>query len=215
MKDMINILCFGDSNTFGTNPTGGRWSREIRWTGRLQTLLGSNYYVIEEGLGGRTTLFEDSFEPHRSGLTALPYSMLSHKPLDLVILSLGTNDTKTYFNLTPRLIAKGMETLVNYINNFSYGDSHYSIPRVLIISPILVGDKVTTSRFAGFDETSREKTEMLFKEYEKVAKATNSYLLDAKIWAQPSLTDQLHMEEEDHLRLAEAIFRKIKDIFIE
>ena len=46
---MINILCFGDSNTNGSNPSGGRWGRWERWTGVLQKLLGDNYYVIEEG----------------------------------------------------------------------------------------------------------------------------------------------------------------------
>ena len=65
---MKTILCFGDSNTFGTNPSGGRWPREIRWPGRLQQLLGNEFYVIEEGCGGRTTVWEDNLELYlRSG----------------------------------------------------------------------------------------------------------------------------------------------------
>ena len=83
----MNILCFGDSNTFGSNPEGGRYPREIRWPGRLQILLGSDDYVIEEGMGGRTTVWDDPLEPNRNGLSALPIALLSHKPLDLVILS--------------------------------------------------------------------------------------------------------------------------------
>ena len=46
-----HILCFGDSNTFGTNPAGGRWPLHVRWTGVLQQLLGAEYRVIEEGCG--------------------------------------------------------------------------------------------------------------------------------------------------------------------
>ena len=68
---MINILCFGDSNTNGTNPAGGRWPRDKRWPGILQRLLGEDYYVIEEGCGGRTTVFEDCLELDKNGRTQL------------------------------------------------------------------------------------------------------------------------------------------------
>ena len=73
---MINILCFGDSNTFGTNPKGGRHSWNTRWPGRLQVLLGPEYYVIEEGMGGRTTVWDDPLEPGRCGIQALPMACL-------------------------------------------------------------------------------------------------------------------------------------------
>ena len=59
---MINILCFGDSNTFGSNPAGGRWPLHKRWTSVLQDLLGEEFHVIEEGCGGRTTVMEDFLE---------------------------------------------------------------------------------------------------------------------------------------------------------
>ena len=39
---MINLLCFGDSNTFGTNPKGGRHAWNTRWPGRLQVLSEGN-----------------------------------------------------------------------------------------------------------------------------------------------------------------------------
>ena len=45
---MKNILCFGDSNTYGFVPgIGTRYDRGTRWTGRLAKALGSDYYVIE------------------------------------------------------------------------------------------------------------------------------------------------------------------------
>jgi lysophospholipase L1-like esterase len=68
---MYNILCYGDSNTFGYIPGSGgqRYGRDIRWTGRLQHLLGERYYVIEEGLGGRTTVWDDPIEEHKNGKT--------------------------------------------------------------------------------------------------------------------------------------------------
>jgi len=46
---MKNILCYGDSNTYGYNPENGqRYDYNIRWTGILQNLLGLEYRVIEE-----------------------------------------------------------------------------------------------------------------------------------------------------------------------
>ena len=94
---MKNILCYGDSNTFGFTLEGGRHPYHIRWTGRLQQALGPEYRVIEEGCGGRTTVFEDEIDLGRNGRTSLPVCLNSHKPLDLVILMLGTNDMKNRF----------------------------------------------------------------------------------------------------------------------
>ena len=108
---MPNILCFGDSNTFGTNPCGGRWSRDVRWPGALQQRLGPAYYIIEEGLGGRTTVIEDTLEPDKNGRRHLPVALRSHRPLDLVILMLGTNDMKHRFSLLPADLARGAAEL--------------------------------------------------------------------------------------------------------
>lgn len=60
---MKTILCYGDSNTWGYVPGSldfktvyvERYPRTIRWPGLLQQYLGSEYYVVEEGLNGRTT----------------------------------------------------------------------------------------------------------------------------------------------------------------
>lgn len=116
---MKNILCFGDSNTFGTNPEGGRHGREVRWPGRLQKLLGDDWYVIEEGMGGRTTVWDDPLEPNRRGIAALPIALTSHRPLDLVIISLGTNDCKAFFHASPKVIARGAEALCKLVLNFT------------------------------------------------------------------------------------------------
>ena len=100
---MKNVLCFGDSNTFGTNPAkpGTRHPLDARWTGRLAELLGPEWRMVEEGMGGRTSVFDDPLEPHRSGLEALPIALQSHRPLDYAVVMLGTNDLKEIFNASP------------------------------------------------------------------------------------------------------------------
>src|SRR3954462_1773041 len=96
---MKTIVCFGDSNTWGYDPaSNGRFGPTNRWTGVLQTALGSDYRVIEEGLNGRTTTVDDPIHDHRNGRHYLPPCLESHAPFDLVTIMLGTNDLKARFN---------------------------------------------------------------------------------------------------------------------
>ena len=114
-----HILCFGDSNTHGycadpgdTADGGIRFNEDERWTRRLQAALGGDYLVTEEGLSGRTTCFND---PIHEGLNALNYiypCLKSHEFIDLLIIMLGTNDTKDRFYASPACIALGMARLV-------------------------------------------------------------------------------------------------------
>ena len=60
---MKNILCFGDSNTWGYDPaTQTRFDNKIRWTGVLQENLGDKFNIIEQGLNGRTTKIDETLE---------------------------------------------------------------------------------------------------------------------------------------------------------
>ncbi|MDD3369780.1 MAG: SGNH/GDSL hydrolase family protein [Lachnospiraceae bacterium] len=205
---MINILCLGDSNTFGSNPLGGRHSRQTRWTGILQETLGRDYYVIEEGMGGRTTVWDDPYEPNRSGKMALPIILQSHKPIDLVILSLGTNDCKAHFHASAKMTAKGAELLCHIIKTYDYGDG-MPIPEILLVSPIHIGADLSRNKFDSFDETSVQKSIQLATYYQATAKRLGCLFLDAAEVAVPSDEDQLHMDAMSHRALAMAIADKI------
>ena len=111
---MTTILCYGDSNTYGYNPVNGlRYPKDVRWTGVLQKLLGEQYAVIEEGCNGRTTVFEDIAEPWKAGLGYLKPCLNTHKPIDFVIMMLGSNDLKRMFHASAKEIADGAEQLVS------------------------------------------------------------------------------------------------------
>lgn len=209
---MINILCFGDSNTFGTNPAGGRHPRDVRWPGRLQALLGPDYYVIEEGMGGRTTVWDDPLEPGRCGIQMLPIALQSHRPLDLVILALGTNDCKAHFHASAGVIAKGMENLCQTVQRFDYG-TNYTIPRILVLSPVYIRDDIEHCPYASFDETAPAKSRELAPLYRKTAEAMGCLFLDASELAEASPLDQLHLDGEAHRKLAEGIFKMVKAVF--
>ena len=200
---MKHILCFGDSNLFGTNPSGGRWPLEQRWTGLLSSALGPGYRIIEEGLGGRTTVFDDPLEEDKNGCRQLPVLLHSHRPLDLVIISLGTNDCKTLFNANARIIAKALEKLALTVRNYPYGE-HYPIPQVLVISPIFIGEHIQDSSFASFDHDSYLLSKSLGPAIRSMAEKNGLLFLDAALVAQPSPIDQLHMDADGHAALARA-----------
>ena len=209
---MHTILCYGDSNTFGTNPGGGRWGIDQRWTGLLGSMLGGSYRIIEEGLGGRTTVFDDPLEPKKNGLEYLPVSLQSHRPLDLVILSLVTNDCKSLNGANERIIAKGLEKLAIMVKTHAYGPG-YPIPQVLVISPIHIGDDIESSVFASFDRGSAALSKRLANPIRNMAEQQHILFFDAATVATSSPIDQLHMDQEGHASLAKALYSLILPVF--
>lgn len=115
---MKRILIYGDSNTFGIAPMRGLedspvLARRERWGDKLADALGSDFDVVIQGLPGRTTVFDDPVEGiHLNGLRILPAIIHSHKPIDLLIIALGTNDQKQKFGLGAIDIALGVTRLV-------------------------------------------------------------------------------------------------------
>lgn len=209
---MVNILCFGDSNTFGTNPSGGRWQLHERWPGVLQELLGGDFRVMEEGLGGRTTVLDDELEGDKSGRRHLPMLLRSHRPLDLVIIMLGTNDMKHRFSMLPVDIANGAAELGRIAERYDYGPA-YPVPRVLLVSPIRIREGIEHSVYTGFTEDAAAVSGQLAPLYQKQADANNWLYFDAASVAAPSERDCLHMEKEDHRKLAEALSKIIVQCF--
>ena len=215
---MKNILCFGDSNTYGFIPAvGGRYDRDTRWTALLSKLLGEDYYVIEEGLNGRTNAFDDplDFDDTKNGRKMLPTILNSHIPLDLVIIMLGSNDSKLRFNATAYDIAKAQARLGEMATKITAEKNFDGKPaKVLLISPIHVGPGMAdTSPFrAEFGERSIFLTKELAANVEEFAKATGAYFFDAASVAEPSPIDSLHLDEAGHKALAEALAAKIKEI---
>lgn len=109
----MNILCFGDSNTYGYKPDGtGRFDTDTRWTSLLQKKLGADHRVFEEGLCGRTTVFQDDLREGRRGLDLIGVTMEMHNPIDLLIVMLGTNDCKARYNASAGTIAKGLAQVI-------------------------------------------------------------------------------------------------------
>ena len=209
---MREILCFGDSNTYGLIPgTKERYTSNIRWTGILaDRLYQDGIRVVEEGLCGRTTVFEDELRDNRRGCDLLPVILESHNPVDLVILMLGTNDCKTYYHASAEVIGLGIEKLLGQIRQANEN------AKVLLISPILLGDEVWKPEFdPEFGRESVETSKGLKTVYQNIATAHGVDFLAASDYAEASLVDREHLSKEGHKKLAEAVLTKIKEIYFE
>lgn len=211
---MKRILCYGDSNTFGHNPKDcSRLSENLRWTRLLKKLLGDEYEVIEEGLCGRTTVYDDCFSDGLNGIKLLEPILKTHSPVDLVVLMLGTNDIQLQFASTPHDSARGIEALVKIIKNpMLYGDKNP--PEILIVSPILIDPAIANSMFADLYGVERavEFSKQLAPKYENISKLYKAHFINAAEFAKASVLDGVHMDAENHKKFAENIAEKIKNI---
>ena len=209
------ILLFGDSNTWGFTPaTEERYPEEIRWSGIVRKNLGSDYEVIEEGLNGRTTVFDDPVREYMNGIRYIGPCLLSHFPLDLVVVMLGTNDTKQRFGLNAWAIAEGINRIIDVIKRVSSETKGSGCPKILIAAPILIGPEMDRSPYAAEFEglKTHELSKQLGPEYRRVAEAAGCAFFDASKYAAPSRKDSLHMEPEGHASLASAMEAKIREL---
>ncbi|HEY9595908.1 MAG TPA: SGNH/GDSL hydrolase family protein [Spirochaetia bacterium] len=206
---MKEILCFGDSNTWGYSPAGtGRFPRDIRWTGVLQTALGSGFFVIEEGLNGRTTVWEDPIEGDKVGKRHLLPCLLSHAPLDLVVLLLGTNDLKKRYSAATTDIAQGVEVLLDIVAASKAGPEEKA-PQVLLVAPPPLAK---LSAFAQMFEGGTEKSKSFSALFAQVAAAHGCPFLDAGSVVRSSDLDGIHLDAPEHRKLGEAIAREVRKI---
>ena len=205
---MKTVLCFGDSNTWGYSPLdGSRHPHDVRWTGVLQRSLGDGFRVIEEGLNGRTNATNEEERPIRSGLDVLPILLESHRPLDLVVIMLGTNDLKHDFNLSAEQIADGARQVCR-----SVIDCEYLVdpPQILLISPTHVELMTEEEQdiFIGAIEKSRE----LARHYQVVAEDLGIHFLDASRIVVKTNLDGVHWDAGQHHDFGKALSGMIGQI---
>ncbi len=201
------IVAFGDSNTWGSNPaTGERLPRAQRWPTVLQGELGPEFEVIAEGLRGRTTVHDDPIEPYRSGADALPPCLMSHAPVDLVILALGCNDLKKRFSLSPFDIAAGAARLIFLVRAYGEGPDARP-PRILLIAPPPLA-KLTG--YAEMFEGGAEKSRLLGQRLDEIAREAGVAFLDAGAVIRCSDRDGIHYEPDQHALLGRAVAQAVR-----
>jgi len=206
---MKTVLCYGDSNTWGFNPvTQDRFPITERWTGVLAHELGAGYRVVEEGLNGRTTLWDDPIEEWRNGKTYLLPCLWSHKPIDLVIIMLGTNDLKERFSVSAYDIAAGAGVIVDLTLRSGAGPNGGS-PQVLLMAPPVVA-KLTD--YAEMFEDAEAKSKKFAEHYQRVARNYGCHFLDTAQIIVSSDRDGIHFEMGEHRKLGLAVAARVREI---
>ncbi len=198
---MKRVLCFGDSNTWGYEPqVGTRYDETVRWTGRLQQHL-PQARIIEEGLNGRTAVWEDPIEEHRNGKSYLLPCLLSQAPLDLVILMLGTNDCKSRFGLTSSDVAAGVRTLGQIILASDAGRAGKA-PKLLIVCPPFLQYQREADYLCSFNDISHTVAKELPIKYQRLTAELGCAYLDLSDKITPSPRDGIHLEPDEHKKIA-------------
>lgn len=197
---MVNVLCYGDSNTYGYTPDWkSRYPRNVRWPGALQALLGEAFYVVEDGLIGRTTAFPDSNRYGRSAMDFLPVAIESHSPLDYVVLMLGTNDCKAEKTRSAEEAAAGLDRLVRLATGML---PMYT--KLVVVTPPPIHAPVL-ERDPDFDAQSIAVSEGLAEQQRMIASAYGCLYLDAGTVTLTSDEDGEHLDEQGHAALAKAV----------
>jgi lysophospholipase L1-like esterase len=218
---MKTILCFGDSNTWGYNADATlkagypvRHPPHVRWTGVLAAALGSEFRVVEEGQNGRTTVFDDPLSAApRNGRTVLPILLESQKPIDLVILMLGTNDLKTIFNCPAADTANGIGVLAKMVLSSDAGPRNHA-PQLLIVSPAAIGDLSRVPELAARLHGAAEKSRRFPGLYAAQAKALGIAFFDAQSVVSPCAEDGIHLDAAAHEALGTALAAEVQRLFL-
>lgn len=204
---MKKILCFGDSNTYGYIPNNGaRYDKNTRWTGVLSLLSHGKFEIIEDGCNNRTAFAANSAGKIFTGYEILPELLTDD--FDAVVLAIGINDTQFLYNLSSIEIASGVEKLINIVKVKS------PQTKIILVAPSILTDDVLNGNFAClFDRTSIEKSRQLPLLYQKIAEKQNIEFLDLNSVAKTSSLDGLHYAPEQHLKIAQAIFTILSELF--
>ena len=210
---MKTILCFGDSLTFGEDPaTGLRHAYEDRWPSALEAGLGGNARIIPEGLGGRTTAYEDgSSSIERNGARILPVFLASHAPLDLVVIMLGSNDLRAALHGRPAAAGQGIRRLIRIVRGHHAEDPRYPLPKVLVMSPphVVESDEpMIGENFAGAIESSKQ----LARHYRHWADLEGAHFFDAAEAAVASPIDGVHLDAANTRAIGEALVPVVTSI---
>ena len=210
-KYIKKIICFGDSNTHGYNSkTMGRFSEEERWPKLLGKFLGEDYDVVEEGLEGRTACFEDPLFEGLCGFKYIYPCIMTHKPVDLLIIMLGTNDVKERFSATPENVAKGIDRLIQKALDTKI--AFRNEPNVLLVCPPPINPGYEkTDIYGEMGDNCVEKSKLLAPLYKKVAELKGIHFIDAGNIEGVDMYpyDHMHLSLDAHKNLAKFLSEMI------
>ena len=180
----MNVICFGDSNTFGYDPCsslGERYDAKFRWVDLLADATG--YKIRNNGMNGREI-------PRRE--TVFPGST------DLLVILLGTNDLLQ--GNSASVVTERMEKFLEQLN--------VDRERILLIAPppLQRGEWVQ-------DEALIAASAALGQNYYNLAQRLGIQFLDSGEWGIPLAYDGVHFTEQGNVRFACRLLEYLRSFF--
>ena len=209
---MNQILIYSDSLTWGIIPDSRkRLSFEKRWPGIFEKRLidaSFDVRVIENCLNGRRTAWSDPFKEGRDGSQGLAQVIEMHSPLKLVILMLGSNDFQCTHDNNAWLSAQGTAKLIQIIQKAPI-EPDMPIPEIMVVAPppIIEPKGAIANKF----KDSEQRCVGLAAELETVAKEQGVYYFDAGNVTKASVVDGIHLDEDQHQLLGEALANAVTE----
>ncbi len=198
----MNVVLFGDSNTYGYNPLGDRY--ENRYASILKRQFLNKINIYEEGLIGRTTIYDDLNRPNRRAIDDIDIILSKYNKIDLLVIMLGTNDYKTLNARSKNDLRYGMESLLKKAKKLN-------VENILLISPIHLAENISE-----LDKEYDHDSYLLSLDgvlvYEALANDYNTLFLDASNYAKPGI-DGEHLDEVGHLSLGKRIAGVIEGLW--
>jgi len=208
----LTVVCFGDSLTWGFNPVDkSRYGHDIRWTRLLQKVLGPDFYVVEAGVNGRTTVFEDPVKGDKNGLKHLETVRKTHMPVDILVLMLGTNDLQARFGMNAETIAIAMGRLLDFARRPT-DDVEGRAPKVLLMAPPPLASMDGTPFAAQFSEQSVAESHRLAACYRQKAAEYGAAFFDTGSVMSASAVDAIHFDAEPQADLAKAVAAEVRKL---
>ena len=203
---MEKIICYGDSNTFGYNPiNNSRFDEGIYWTSILQSNLGFNYELINEGMCDRTGFADNPKGALFSSQKHFPKLIEKSENFDLLILWVGTNDLQFQYDIDFKTAECGLTKLIN--------SAKEKVEKIIIIPPVILDERVLKGFFSfQFNEKSVLKSKEIGKIFKQVAENNNCSFVDINEWVKPSDFDGLHYDENSHKLIADKLSEFIKKL---
>ncbi len=208
------LLCFGDSNTHGTQPITGqgvraRYDGKTRWPRVARAALGPEWDLVEEGLPGRTAQFEDPIMgAFMDGRPGLRIALQSHGPIDVLTLMLGTNDVKTRFGATAEKVTAGIAGLIDIALSDDMQARHEGFKTLLICPPPVKEVGPISGEFFG----GRDVSVALSSLYADLATARGIGFLDAGQFVGVSDLDGVHYEADAHVKLGQVVAKAVESL---
>lgn len=204
------VVCYGDSNTWGWIPmTGQRYDETIRWPARLREILGPDYEIEEEGLPGRTTIFEDPLVPHCNGYAYMPGCLNTNAPIDLLVFMLGTNDFQLHFKCSAEATARAVRFMLENARSLPITRNGQELP-ILVLCPAAISEH----RFGYqpsdlISQKEIDDSRGLAEKLEEITRLLGCEFLDLNKHVKVSERDGIHLEAETHIKISGLVADKI------